>query len=151
MTFPLRRTQTRLSGKFWTEVFQYSFCNSFCTLELLHVPNQQRTLNELPTELRCQKFVNKHRLSSKKIGAKCVKTCMQCVYTVFQLSLHFAYHRWWLGKWDYPTSTQEGKGETLSTCAIAWLSLSGFSLWDQSSMQGGRRPLTHHDILFIFL
>ncbi len=41
-------------------------------------PNQQRTLNRLPTDLRCRNFVTKHRLSIK-IGARRVKTCMQCV------------------------------------------------------------------------
>ncbi len=60
-------------------------------------PNQQRTLNKLPTELRCRIFFTKHRLSMQ-IGAKRAKTCRQQVlYTTFQLSFHFAYHRWWLG------------------------------------------------------
>ena len=42
-------------------------------------PNQQRTLNMLPSELRCRNFVNKHRLSIQ-VGAKRAKTCMQCVH-----------------------------------------------------------------------
>ncbi len=63
---------------------------------LLYLPDQQRTLSKLPTELRCRHFVNKHRLSTQ-IGARCAKTCMQYVCNIFQLSFHFAYHRWWLG------------------------------------------------------
>ena len=40
-------------------------------------PNQQHTLNKLPTELRCRIFFNKHRLSVQ-IVAKRAKACMQC-------------------------------------------------------------------------
>ncbi len=32
-------------------------------LKEMNLPNQQRTLNKLPTELRCGHFVDKHRLS----------------------------------------------------------------------------------------
>ncbi len=41
------------------------------------LPNQQRTLNELPTELRCRNFVNKHRL-----GIQNVQKCVRIVYMV---------------------------------------------------------------------
>ena len=58
-------------------------------------PNQQRTLNKLPTELRRRSFVAKHQLSMQ-IGTKRAKMCN--VY-MFRLSFHFAYHRWWLGRW----------------------------------------------------
>ena len=36
------------------------------------IPNQQRTLNKLPPQLRCRNFVNKHRLSIR-IGTKRAK------------------------------------------------------------------------------
>ncbi len=39
------------------------------------LPNQQRTLNKLLTELQCRNFVNKHRLGIQ-VGAKCAKTYM---------------------------------------------------------------------------
>ncbi len=42
------------------------------------MPNQQRTVNKIPTELRCRNFVNKRRLSIQ-IGAKHAETYMQCV------------------------------------------------------------------------
>ncbi len=59
-------------------------------------PNQQRTLNNLPNELRCRNFVTKHQLSILQIGTKRAKTCTCNVY-IFQLSFHFGCHRWWLG------------------------------------------------------
>ncbi len=42
------------------------------------LPNQQRTLNEPPSELRCKNLVTKHRLSIQ-IGAKREKNAM-CVH-----------------------------------------------------------------------
>ncbi len=51
-------------------------------------PNQQRTLNKLPTELRRRNFVNKHR-PSMQIGANHARTCMHCVI-YFELSFRFA-------------------------------------------------------------
>ncbi len=42
------------------------------------VPNQQRTLNKLPTELQRRNFVNNHRLGMQ-IGTKHAKTCMRSV------------------------------------------------------------------------
>ncbi len=59
------------------------------------LPDQQRNLNKLPTELRCRNFVNKHRLIIQ-IGAKRATTGVCNVY-VFRLSFHFACHHWWLG------------------------------------------------------
>ncbi len=60
----------------------YSYVNKSLlpTLDNLsrRLPNQQRTLNKLPTELQYRNFVNKHRLSIQ-IGAKCAKMCAQCV------------------------------------------------------------------------
>ncbi len=52
--------------------------------KLLQVPNQQRTHNKLPTELRCRNFVNKHRLSIRS-GAKQAKTCVQRVHILTEL------------------------------------------------------------------
>ena len=47
------------------------------------IPNQQLTLNNLPTELK--KFlVNNHRLSIQ-IGTKQAKTCMQCLHVPTEL------------------------------------------------------------------
>ncbi len=68
-----------------------SVCVLCCQLLL---PNQQRTLNKLPSELRCRNFVNKHRLNIQ-IAAKRQKRV--CNVYVFQLSFHSAYHHWWLG------------------------------------------------------
>ena len=48
---------------------------------LYQVPNQQRTLNKLPTEFQCKNFVNNYRLSMQ-VGAKRAKTCMQCVLCI---------------------------------------------------------------------
>ena len=50
------------------------------------MPNQQRTLNKLPTGLRCRNFVNKHRLSIQ-VGAKRAETCMQRVHIPTELPL----------------------------------------------------------------
>ena len=66
--------------------------NSSC----VHIPNQQHTLNKLPTELRCSEFVNQHRLSIQ-IGAKRAKTCMQCVYVYSNSDSILHTHCWWLG------------------------------------------------------
>ncbi len=44
----------------------------------IKLPNQQLTLDKLPTELRCRNYVTKHRLSIQ-IGAKRAKTCVQRV------------------------------------------------------------------------
>ncbi len=62
----------------------------------LCLPNQERTLNKLSTELRCRNFVAEHRLSMQ-VGAQTCKNVACDVY-VFQLSFRFACHRWWLGK-----------------------------------------------------
>ncbi len=45
------------------------------------IPNQQRTFDEFPTELRCGNVVNKHRLSIQ-IGAKRAKNVYaMCTYS----------------------------------------------------------------------
>ena len=62
------------------------------------LPNQQRTLNKLPTELQCRTFVNKHRLSLQIWCQTCKRMCLHAMCsTILQLNFHFAYHRWWLG------------------------------------------------------
>ncbi len=43
------------------------------SLRVRDPPNQQLTLNRLPTELQCRNFVNKCQWSIK-VGAKCAKT-----------------------------------------------------------------------------
>ncbi len=56
-------------------------------------PNQQRTLNKLPTDPRCRNFVTKRRLSIQ-VGVKCAKKHVCNVY-VFQLSiLHITVGGW---------------------------------------------------------
>ena len=52
------------------------------------LPNQQRTHNKLTTKLRCRNFVTQHRLSLQ-IGAKCAKTCMECVVQYIPTQLLF--------------------------------------------------------------
>ncbi len=61
-----------------------SFLGACSFLPLLPSPNQQRTLNKLPPELRCRDFFNKHRLSTQ-IGAKRAKTCVQCAHIPTEL------------------------------------------------------------------
>ncbi len=50
------------------------------------LPSQQRTLNKLSTELQCRNFVSKHQLSIQN-GAKCAKTCKQCVHIPTELCI----------------------------------------------------------------
>ncbi len=45
------------------------------------VPNQQHTLNKLPTELRCGNFVNKHRLSMQTGAKRCESVYATCMYS----------------------------------------------------------------------
>ena len=52
------------------------------------MPDQQRTLNKLPTDLRCRNFVGKHRLSTQNRCWTCKKKRARNVY-VFRLSFHF--------------------------------------------------------------
>ena len=52
----------------------------------LFLPNQQRTLNKLPTELQCRNFVSKHRLSMQIGAERMQETCMQCVRIYFNWS-----------------------------------------------------------------
>ena len=52
-------------------------------------PNQQCTLDKLPTELRCRKFVDEHRLRMQ-IGAKrAKKKPVHATWYIFRLSFHF--------------------------------------------------------------
>ncbi len=64
-----------------TSIFQN---NSLEGSQPTEAPNQQRTLNELLTEIRCKNFVDKHQ-PSIHIGTKRAKTCMQCVYIPTEL------------------------------------------------------------------
>ena len=64
------------------------------------VPNQQRTLHKLPTELLCRSFVTSKQptglvksvphVQKHVLGNVCV--------CVFRLSFHLARHCWWLGQ-----------------------------------------------------
>ena len=59
-----------------------------------HLPNHQRTLNKLPTELRCQNFVTKHRLSIQ-IGTKHAKNVYaMCTYSDWASILHATVGGW---------------------------------------------------------
>ncbi len=57
-----------------------TLCNR-CVYE----PNQQRTLNKVPTELRCRNVVIKHRLSMQIGAQRVLKTCMQPVHIPTEL------------------------------------------------------------------
>ncbi len=104
-----------------TIVCMYSTSQNLHPHYLHRVPNQQRTLNKLPTELGCRNLVHKHRLSTQ-IGAKRATTCLQRAYILKELpfcipplvvgsaclelqlddiltELPSTYHRWWLGLW----------------------------------------------------
>ncbi len=54
-------------------------------------PNQQRTLNKLPTELQCRNFVNKHQLS--------IQVMQKHVFNVHIFQLSFC---WWLASPFFP-------------------------------------------------
>ncbi len=71
-----------------------------CQLWLL--PTNNVLLNKLPPELRGRNLVSKHRVSIR-IGAQ---TCEKhvCNVYIFRLSFHFAYQRWWLGRFVSNTS-----------------------------------------------
>ena len=85
-------------GTFWMQYIehrtwniQYStvpvnFRDSTRNVMVVRRPNQQRTLNRLPTELRCGDFVTKHQLSMQ-VGARRAKTCTQCVRIPTELQL----------------------------------------------------------------
>ena len=71
----------------------------------LLLPNRQRTLNKLPTELRCRNFVNKHRLRMQ-IGAKRAKMCKNvyiCIYFNWASILHTAIGGWVSGRAPPPS------------------------------------------------
>ena len=77
---------------FFSRVFFVARCRPLLfPVSQMEVPNQQRTLNELPTELRYRNFVTKH--TNRR------QTCKKfvCNVHVLQLNFHFACHRWWLG------------------------------------------------------
>ena len=57
---------------------------------------QPTMLNKLLTELQYRSVANKHRLSIQ-FGAKCAMCTVYVLYFNFQVSVHFAYHRCWLG------------------------------------------------------
>ncbi len=78
-TFCVPKTGTPLK----TFMAKFFFCWKV-TCIYLQVPNQQRSLNKLPTELRRINFVNNHRVS-KQFWAKRAKTCMRCVYVPTEL------------------------------------------------------------------
>ena len=59
-------------------------CQIFAHFFSFPPPNQQRTLNKLPSELRCRNFVSRHLLSIQ-IGTKRAKTCTQCVHILTEL------------------------------------------------------------------
>ncbi len=59
------------------------------------LPNRQRTLNKLLTELWCNFFLVSTNWAYKST-AKRAKTCMHCVQHI-PTEIHFAYHHWWLG------------------------------------------------------
>ncbi len=60
----------------------------------MHSPNQQLTLNKLPTKLQCIIFVDKHRLSIQ-IGTKRAKTCVKmCTYFERASVLHATVGGW---------------------------------------------------------
>ncbi len=67
------------------------------SIRLMLQPNQQRT-PFLSTELRCRIFVDNHRnehiVHCNKLVPNVQNPVCMCV---FQPSLHFAYHHWWLG------------------------------------------------------
>ncbi len=56
-------------------------------LWFFYLPNRQRTLNKLPTELRLKNFVNKHRLSIQNRRQTCKNRL--CNVYMFRLSFHF--------------------------------------------------------------
>ncbi len=69
--------RTRYAWSMWVGV-QWS--STWPSWRMAHViPNQQRTLNKLPPELRCRKFVNMHRLSMEIGTKRAKKPCMQRV------------------------------------------------------------------------
>ncbi len=70
-------------------------------------PNQQRTLNKLPTDLRCRNFVNKHRLSIR-ISTKREKMCTQ--YVCVPTELLFCMPPLVVGSQYYVCKKKEGKG-----------------------------------------
>ena len=76
------------------------FLSRIMTLEVPNIflslsPNQQRTLNKLPTDLRCRNCVNKASTQHTNLRQTCKNRV--CNVYIFQLSFRFAYYGWWLG------------------------------------------------------
>ncbi len=72
-----------------------SFLLHLSLLSHLLFPNQQRTLNKLPTELRCIKFVNKHRLSMRiNWHQTCKDVYATCTYSNWASILHTTVGGW---------------------------------------------------------
>ena len=61
----------------------------------LRLPNQQCTLNKLPTELRCRNLVNKNRLSIQIGRQRCKNVCAICgIYSNWAFILHTTVAGW---------------------------------------------------------
>ena len=115
------------------------------------LPNQQRTLSKLPiTVVRCRNFIIKHRLSSVQICAKRAK--MSVRWTIFRLSFHFSYQRWWLGGrcklWRSTDSllrrVRRGKKERRRW----WKRREGTSSRQRPSPEGGDATMAYLNLIF---
>ncbi len=93
---PFPRHQNPLSSfSCWRQAKDTATPYQWCTPTThIHAPNQQRTLNKLPTELRCRNFLISTDWECKLMPN--VQKHVRNVY-IFQLSFHFTCHRWWLG------------------------------------------------------
>ena len=68
--------------------------NSHACKEKCNQPNQQRTLNKLPTELRCKDFVTKHRLNIQTSAKMCKNVYARSTYSNWASILHTAVGGW---------------------------------------------------------
>ncbi len=73
--------------------------------DVINLPNQQRTLNKLPTELRRRNFVDEHRLSMQNWCPNMQKRA--CTVHVLQLSFHFCIPPLLVGKKEGKFMTRE--------------------------------------------
>ena len=73
-------------------------------------PNQQLTLNKLPTELRYGSFVNKRRLEHTNRRQTCRNVCATCTYSDWASTLHAT-----VGGWE--------GGEEDTVCGRWWVAL----------------------------
>ncbi len=62
---------------------------------LLIPPDQQRTLNKLPTQIRCRNSATEHRLGHTNQSQTCRNVCAMCTSSN-RVSI-FACRSWWLG------------------------------------------------------